>query len=172
MKLTFLTGPVRSGKSRRAIELATSWGEAVVFVATCDPTPQDREMQARIARHRSERPTSWRTLEAPEDVGQALAALNPPPSGVVLDCLTLWLASRFDRQDDATILGAWDDLLAHLRRAPWPAVIVGNEIGWGIVPADASTRRFRDLAGLLAQRTAAAADDAWLLVAGQAVRLK
>jgi len=33
-------------------------------------------------------------------------------------------------------------------------------------------RRFRDLAGWLGQRTAAAADEAWLLVAGCPLRLK
>ena len=94
-----------------------------------------------------------------------------PPSGVVLDCLTLWLSDRFDR-DDETILAAWDAQLRGIREAPWPTVVVGNEIGWSPVPESAPLRRFRDLAGWLAQRTAAAADEAWLLVAGCPVRLK
>ena len=101
----------------------------------------------------------------------ALAVLSPPPAGVVLDSIVLWAAARFARSD-AAILEEWGALLAALRAAPYPAVIVGDEIGWSPVPMDADLRRFRDLAGWLGQRTAAAATAAWLLVAGCPLRLK
>ncbi len=169
--LIYLTGPVRSGKSRRAVELALSWGDEVVFVATYRNSGDDVEMAERVGRHRAERPSAWRTLEAPENVSAALNALNPPPSGVVLDCATLWLGDRFERSD-ADILAEWDALLAAAHEAPWPMVIVGNEIGWAPVPESPALRRYRDLAGWLGQRAAAAADEAWLMVAGQALRLK
>ncbi len=169
-RLVFLTGPVRSGKSRLAVDLAKSWGPDVVFVATYRPNTDDPEMDDRVRRHRAERP-HWRTLEAPGDAATGLAALNPPPSGVVLDCLTLWLSDRFEREDEA-ILTEWTRQLDAFHAAPWPTVVVGNEIGWSPVPESAPLRRFRDLAGWLAQNTAAAADEAWLLVAGCPVRLK
>ncbi len=169
-QLTFLTGPVRSGKSRRAVELARAWGPAVVFVATYRPATTDPEMDDRVRRHRAERP-GWRTLEAPADAAAALRGLEPPPAGVVLDCLTLWLSDRFERADDA-ILAEWEAQLRAMRAAPWPTVVVGNEVGWSLVPESAALRRFRDLAGTLGQCTAAAADEAWLMVAGCPVRLK
>jgi len=169
-QLIFLTGPVRSGKSACAVDLARSWGDDVVFVATYRPATTDPEMDDRVRRHRAERP-AWRTLEAVDDAAAELRRLDPPPSGVVLDCLTLWLSDRFDRDDEAN-LAAWDAQLRGMREAPWPTVVVGNEIGWSPVPESAPLRRFRDLAGWLAQRTAAAADEAWLLVAGCPVRLK
>lgn len=169
-RIIYLTGPVRSGKSRRAVELARDWGAGVVVVATYRLSATDVEMTDRVKRHRAERP-DWRTLEAPCDVSAALAALHPAPTGVLLDCLTLWLGDRFGRAD-AAILAEWSALLAALRGAPWPAVIVGNEIGWSPVPEHGELRRFRDLAGTLAQATAAAADEAWLMVAGCGVRLK
>lgn len=168
--LTYITGPVRSGKSRRAVDLATTWGDEVVFVGTWRPDSADAEMVERVRRHRVTRP-AWRTLDAPADVAAALSALQPPPSGVVLDCLTLWLGDRFELADDA-IVAAWTEQLARFRAAPWPVVIVGNEVGWSLVPEDATLRRFRDLAGTLGQLTAAAADEAWLMVAGCTVRLK
>ena len=87
-----------------------------------------------------------------------------------MDCLTLWLSDRMDQPDEA-ILGAWLGQLEAFARAPWPAVIVGNEVGWSPVPEDAAVRRFRDLAGWLGQATARAADEAWLMVAGCALRL-
>ena len=89
----------------------------------------------------------------------------------MLDCLTLWLGDRLEASDDA-ILAAWAGQLGRLHAAPWPVVIVGNEIGWSPVPGHPVLRRFRDLAGSLAQATAATADEAWLLIAGCPVRLK
>ena len=168
--LTYLTGPVRSGKSRRAVELAATFGEHVVVLATFNPHGADEEMQARVARHQAERP-AWRTLEAPEDVIGALAKLDPPPSGLLLDCQTLWLSARLDWKD-GVLLAEWQAILMALREAPYPVVIVGNEVGWGPVPESPMLRRWRDLAGWMGQATAAASDEAFLMVAGCPMRLK
>lgn len=170
-RLHFVTGPVRSGKSRFALELAKGWGADVVYAATYRLDPLDEEMQDRVRRHREERPATWRTLEAPGDIGAALLHLDPPPSGLLVDCLTVWLAGRLEASDDG-ILEGWKRLLAAFKAAPWPTVIVGNEVGWSLVPGEAELRRFRDLAGWLAQATAREADEAWLLVAGCPLRLK
>jgi len=181
--ITFLTGPVRSGKSRRAVELASTWGDGVIFVATYRPDPGDAEMAERVRRHQAERP-GWRTVIAPkaaeaqgasgaaaDSLGELLAGLQPAPSGVVLDCLTMWLSDRLERSDEA-ILAEWDAVLAGFRALPCPVVVVGNEVGWCPVPEHPVLRRFRDLAGTLGQRTAAAADAAYLYVAGCPVKLK
>ncbi|MDR3673760.1 MAG: bifunctional adenosylcobinamide kinase/adenosylcobinamide-phosphate guanylyltransferase [Holophaga sp.] len=170
-KITFITGPVRSGKSSWAVAQAMQWGERVVFVATYRPDPLDQEMAERLRRHRAERPAGWRTLEAPADPAAALNALVPPPSGVLLDCLTLWLGDRMEASDEA-ILAAWDRQLRLFAEAPWPVLLVSNEVGWSPVPEQPMVRRFRDLAGWLNQRTASAAGEAWLSVAGCRVRLK
>lgn len=170
-RLIFLTGPARSGKSRRAVDMASAWGDRVVFVATYRADPEDAEMADRIRRHQEERPASWRTLEAPEDLIAALETLDPPPAGLLIDSTVLWAAERFDRETES-LLKDWSALLNSLRSLPYPAIIVGDEIGWGPVPMDPSLRRFRDLVGWIGQRTAAAADEAWLMVAGCGVRLK
>ena len=176
-KIIFLTGPVRSGKSRRAVATATKWGPKTVFVATCRPpsrgpggAPLDPEMAERIRRHRDERP-AWRVLEAPRNIAGALDALMPPPSGVILDCLTLWASDRLER-DDTSIVADWKELLSHFHAAKYPVVIVSNEIGWAPVPSQPILRRFRDLTGTLAQLTADAADEVYLCAVGQALRLK
>jgi adenosylcobinamide kinase / adenosylcobinamide-phosphate guanylyltransferase len=170
-ELIFLTGPTRSGKSRRAVEIAQGWGDGVVFVATYRSHGSDDEMVERVRRHRAERPAAWRTLEAPADIMQALIELRPAPSGAVIDSLGLWLADRLD-QDDTSLMAAWERQLDGFRAGPHPVIVVGDEIGWGPVPMDKALRRFRDLAGLLGQRSAARATEAWLMVAGCSVRLK
>jgi adenosylcobinamide kinase/adenosylcobinamide-phosphate guanylyltransferase len=169
--IIYLTGPTRSGKSRRAVEIAQGWGDDVVFVATYRSDSGDTEMADRVRRHRAERPAAWRTLEAPVDIAQALDDLRPIPSGAVIDSLALWLGDRFD-QDDAKLMAEWQRQLDRFSAGSFPVIVVGDEIGWAPVPIDASLRRFRDLAGLLGQRTAAHASEAWLMVAGCAVQLK
>jgi len=176
-ELIFLTGPVRSGKSRRAVEIATRFGESVAFVATYKPDTTDDEMAARIMRHRAERPQAWHTLEAPEAIAAALHGLRPAPSCALIDSLVTWLAVKTGfggapALDDEAILAAWDGELAAFLAAPWPAIVIGDEVGWSLVPMERELRRFRDLAGFLNQKTAAAATEAWLMVAGQPVRLK
>jgi adenosyl cobinamide kinase/adenosyl cobinamide phosphate guanylyltransferase len=170
-KLSFVTGPVRSGKSRFALELARTWGQDVVFAATYRVWPEDAEMLERVRRHQEERHASWRTLEAPEDLGAALDALQPAPSGLLMDCLTLWIAGRMHESDDVIRL-EWRKLLARFKAASHPVAIVGNEVGWSLVPEEPELRRFRDLAGWLAQDTAGAADEVHLCVAGLPLRLK
>jgi adenosylcobinamide kinase/adenosylcobinamide-phosphate guanylyltransferase len=170
-ELIFITGPTRSGKSRRAVEIAQGWGDDAVFVATYRADPADAEMAERIRRHRAERKAAWRTLEAPADIAHALVELKPRPSGVVIDSIVLWLADRFAR-DDQKLIDEWEHQLEAFRAAPYPVVVVGDEIGWGPVPMDRELRRFRDLAGIIGQRTAARASEAWLMVAGCGVRLR
>jgi adenosylcobinamide kinase/adenosylcobinamide-phosphate guanylyltransferase len=169
-ELTFITGPARSGKSQRAIELAKGWGSDTVFIATYQTDTHDSEMMERVRRHRAQRP-AWRTLEAPADVAASLATLAPPPSGAILDCLTLWAGARFAEADEA-ITAAWSAQLSEFKAASWPTVVVSNELGWSLVPTEPQARRFRDLAGTLAQLTSAAADDVWLMIAGCPLQLK
>ncbi|MGH3417149.1 MAG: bifunctional adenosylcobinamide kinase/adenosylcobinamide-phosphate guanylyltransferase [Actinocrinis sp.] len=51
-------------------------------------------------------------------------------------------------------------------------VVVSDEVGLGLVPESAGTRRFRDELGRLNQAFAAASDDVSLVVAGIPMRLK
>lgn len=158
-------GGARSGKSRHAQALAEGCRGPRLFVATAQPF--DAEMVERIARHRADRGADWQTLEAPVALPTALERA----SGVVLvDCLTLWTSNLL--LADADLDAATDALLAALRVTTARVVLVSNEVGWGIVPDNALARRFRDVAGRVNQRVAAAVDRVDLVVAGLAMRLK
>jgi len=170
-RIHFFTGPVRSGKSRSALALANAWGERPVYVATYLVDPLDLEMRDRVEKHKRERSDKWRTIEAPTDLISELELMDPPPSGLMFDCLTLWLSFRLEKSDEY-IFEAWENFLTYLREAPFPSVIVSNEVGWSILPIEPELRRFRDLSGWLGQTTAKIADEAWLCVAGYPIRLK
>lgn len=167
-QLTLVTGGCRSGKSRFAQQLVEAACAQRIYLATA--TVLDEEMAHRVARHRADRDRSWRTIEAPLQVAERL---HHPDSAVLLDCLTLWVTNlMMAERTDAEIEAAGAALVAALRSAPGPVVVVTNEVGLGIVPMNAMARRFRDLSGFLAQRVAAAADRVVWMVAGIPVCIK
>ena len=165
--LTVLIGGARSGKSALAVDLAARSGRSVVFVATA--TRSDDEMADRIDRHRAERPADWRTIEAPVDLVRALDVADDAAC-VVVDCLSLWTMNVF-AEDDVTVLGRVADQVARARARSGPTVVVGNEVGTGIVPGDPSSRRYRDLLGRVNAAWSRAADRAFLVVAGRVLAL-
>jgi adenosylcobinamide kinase / adenosylcobinamide-phosphate guanylyltransferase len=169
MPLTLLLGGARSGKSALAARLAGRWDGPVTVVVTGQA--RDAEMAERIRRHRAGRPGHWRTVEAPREPEAALAAA-PADTFVVLDCLTLWVANLTEQGlDDGRVEAMARSAAATAAARAAPTVAVSNEVGAGIVPADALSRRYRDLLGQVNAVWAAAADQALLLVAGRAVPL-
>jgi adenosylcobinamide kinase/adenosylcobinamide-phosphate guanylyltransferase len=63
-------------------------------------------------------------------------------------------------------VAAGDDLCAVMRVAPGPVVLVGNEIGLGVIPMGREVRAFVDALGRLNQRVAASCERVTLMVAG------
>ena len=171
--VTLVLGGARSGKSRHAeslIDSAIAAGRfgGATYVATAQEL--DAEMAARIAEHRRRRGDLWHTVEAPLDLVAALAAHADPGRPVLVDCLTLWLSNLMDRGRD---VGAETTALAAaLQDLSGPVVLVSNEVGLGIVPANALAREFRDNAGRLNQRVAELADRVLFVAAGLPLTLK
>ncbi|WP_194151004.1 bifunctional adenosylcobinamide kinase/adenosylcobinamide-phosphate guanylyltransferase [Sphingomonas glacialis] len=167
-KSLLVLGGARSGKSRHAQAIAEASGGALVFIATAQAF--DGEMTDRIARHRADRDARWRTVEAPLDLPAAITAADRPGATLLVDCLTLWASNLLLAEADTD--AAADALVATLARIGAPIVLVSNEVGFGIVPDNALARRFRDIAGLLNQRVAAAVSQVDFVIAGLPQRLK
>ncbi len=167
-RVTLVLGGARSGKSALAERLATESGLAPVYLATA--TAGDAEMAARIADHRARRGAAWRTVEEPIDLAVALAREAGDGRVVVVDCLTLWLTNLILGGHD--VAGRVADLPATLDRLAGPTILVANEVGLGIVPDNPLARDFRDHAGRLNQRVAAAADRVVFVAAGLPMILK
>jgi len=161
-----ILGGARSGKSRLAQQRAAAGGLAVSVIATA--TAGDAEMAARIAHHRADRPGPWRTVEAPLDLAGALRAEAAAERCLLVDCLTLWLNNVLD-EDFASRRQALFDTLPGL---PGRLILVGNEVGLGVIPLGRLTRRFVDENGRLQQDLAARCDRVTLCVAGLPLTLK
>lgn len=165
-----ILGGARSGKSRYAVSLQPARAR-VAFVATA--TAGDADMAARIARHQAERPGSWRTVEAPEALVATLRGLSGRVDGVIVDCLTVWVANLLLRRDaDQAILDQADALATFIAQTAYDLTIVSNEVGEGVHPETADGLRFRDLLGVVNQRVAAVCQRLTLMVAGVPLAIK
>lgn len=161
-------GGARSGKSRYAQGRAEASGLRRLFVATAQAF--DDEMRDRIARHRDDRDAAWETVEAPIDIAGVIAARSTPETVLLVDCLTLWTTNLILGEHDCD--AATRDLVTAIGGAAGPVILVANEVGFGIVPDNALARRFRDEAGIINQRVAAAVDEVQLIAAGLPLKLK
>ncbi len=168
--ITLITGGARSGKSRYALELASTCAKKA-FIATAEPV--DEEMRERIKRHRLDRDPNFITIEEPMDLAHALDNLPPEIEVAIVDCLTVWLGNLQHRAGKVSM----DDpmvqrFLRALKHPPCDLIIVTNEVGSGIVPCDPGSREFRDIAGLLNQEVARLAHRVILTVCGMPVIVK
>ncbi len=174
-QLTLILGGARSGKSTYGQKLAIAHGGQVLYIATARAL--DGEMQARIAVHQQERPSTWLSLEAPLDVAGRAQALLPQVDVVILDCLTMLVTNLLlqaapdenqpDERAAATAVRTELDALLnliHQQSADW--ILVSNEVGLGLVPPYPLGRVYRDLLGWANQRLAAQADQVFWMVAG------
>jgi len=165
----FILGGARSGKSAFAQRRALASGLSAVYVATAQAG--DAEMAERIARHRAERSADWSLVEEPLALAAALEANAAPNRCLLVDCLTLWLSNLLAAGDER-LDRETRDLLDSLPDLPGHILLVSNEVGQGIVPANPLARRFRDEAGRLHQAVASRCDRAFFVVAGLSLTLK
>lgn len=180
----FILGGQRSGKSRRAEMLARQWLERspdhrAVLIATGQAW--DGEMRERIARHRrdrAERVPGMVTVEEPLALAEALRRASDAQTLVVVDCLTLWLTNLMMPADagqaieEPAVIAAGHALCEAIAAAPGPLVLVGNEIGLGVIPLGREVRQFVDALGRLNQSVAAACERVTLMAAGLPLTLK
>jgi adenosylcobinamide kinase/adenosylcobinamide-phosphate guanylyltransferase len=186
-----ILGGQKSGKSRRAELLARDWlalspAHHAVLIATAQPW--DEEMRQRIVRHqvdRAARVPGMRTLEEPLALAETITQHSRPGTLLVVDCLTLWLTNCLmpmqPENDDSYMenkplalidKGVIAMLLEAISTAPGPVVLVGNEIGLGVIPMGAEVRAFVDALGRLNQDVAAVCQRVTLMAAGLPLTLK
>ncbi|MGZ3559704.1 MAG: bifunctional adenosylcobinamide kinase/adenosylcobinamide-phosphate guanylyltransferase [Thermodesulfobacteriota bacterium] len=170
-RMIFITGGCRSGKSRYALHYANQHFSKKLFLATSEPL--DEEMAQRIENHKKVRGPEWQTIEEPVDIVNKIKEDEGKSEVILTDCLTLWLYNLLMRWDnDLRIMEETERLIDSLKKSPSSSILVSNEVGLGIVPADPLSRRYRDLLGAMNQRIAGALDTVIFMVSGIPLFLK
>ena len=167
-QITLITGGARSGKSSYAQKMTESLCENPVYLATA--RVWDEDFRRRIERHQSDRGQHWINIEKEKE----LSACDLEGKTVLLDCITLWLTNIFfDNHFDA-------DLSLEEAKTEWERfvlkdinlIVVTNELGMGIHPAEESARKFADLQGWMNQYITRQASEVFLMISGIPVRIK
>lgn len=183
-KLIFITGGARSGKSRFAEELLAGLDD-VLYIATA--IAFDDEMKDRIRLHRERRNPRWKTIEGYSSLGEKIDENAVSCSAMLLDCITIMVTNLMLESNginwdavlqyeidsiEKRVNNEIDELVGAARSFNGMTVLVSNEIGMGIVPADPLSRHFRDIAGRINQKIAASADDVYFTVSGIPLKIK
>ena len=169
-KIMLILGGSRSGKSTYALSLAKKY-KKVAFIATCQGL--DKEMRERIKLHKEGRPKHWTTFEEPKDLTKLLGKMNDSFDCILIDCLTLFVSNLVlagDKQEQ--VLKKIEELLSVLDKKKVKVILVSNEVGLGLVPANKLGREFRDIAGRVNQMVADKADEVFFTVSGIALKIK
>ncbi len=170
-KIIYISGGCRSGKSSLALSMVRNCRKKV-FLATAEAL--DQEMRERISMHRKDRDDSFITIEEPVDPARKVLGLPSDIQAVVIDCLTVWAGNlmHYNPEGKDEDFPQIDKLFSALKSPPCRIILVSNELGMGLVPHDALSRRYRDLMGKINQQAAALADEAYFVVSGLSIRLK
>jgi len=182
LRNTLIIGGARSGKSNYAQELALKFPQPVLFVATAEAG--DEEMRQRIEEHKKVRPSKWRTLEVTTHVGDRIRQEIEAMQTVIVDCITLLVNNIFNRYlnssgelSDASliekeVIAEISALVDCISQVNARFIIVTNEVGLGLVPANKMSRLYRDLLGRANQILAQHTDEIYLMIAGLPVKIK
>lgn len=167
-----ITGGVRSGKSRYAVNRALNYAVPRVYLATAETF--DDGMRERIAKHQAERKSDFLTVEEPLDLAGRIENLEFQPAVVLIDCLTVWVNNLIYHfgEKDLRIQKAIQDLMQQIEGSKLPVILVTNEIGLGVMPENALARHYIDQLGTLNQSMASICDEVILIVAWIPQRLK
>ncbi|NEQ32683.1 MAG: bifunctional adenosylcobinamide kinase/adenosylcobinamide-phosphate guanylyltransferase [Leptolyngbya sp. SIO4C5] len=165
-----VTGPTRSGKSEWAEILAQRSEKQVIYVATAQNYPDDADWQTRLEQHRQRRPLDWELREVPIALLDVLEEAKANEC-LLIDSLGTWITNCLELPD-----GEWSIVqqafIQSLQSTLAEVILVAEETGWGVIPAHAVGRSFRDRLGDLTRAVAAIASASYLAVAGYAVELQ
>lgn len=168
-QIILVTGAARSGKSEWAETIAKKTEKSIIYIATAIVDSTDKEWLARITLHQQRRPADWQTLCVPKQLTQTIN--NTSASNCLLiDSLGTWVANLLDREADV-----WQEmqtsLLNSLQTTAADVILVGEETGWGVIPAYESGRIFRDRLGSLIRQIGGIASAVYLVTGGHALNL-
>lgn len=166
--IIYISGGVRSGKSRYAQQRALELSETPVYVATAKIW--DADFAERVRLHQHDRGPEWTTFEAESN----LCLLPIANRTVVIDCVTLWLTNLFISADSNTdkALQNFKSEIDGLDQLSGTFIIISNEIGMGVHPESELGRKFSDLQGWANQYVASKAIEAVFMVSGLPLFLK
>ncbi len=173
--LIFVTGGYRSGRSNYALRRAAELGPPPwLYMTSGEET--DEAVRRRVERQRRDKEAIWQTAVLPPDLRTLTTSGQLDKVGaVVLDGFLPWLNARADGKDgaaEAALMAELEFVADRLYRLPVPVLLVSQEIGLGVMPADPDGARLVKLAASANQVFAGMAHSVVMMVSGVPLKVR
>ena len=166
--LISISGPTKSGKSQLS-EYLIKDQKSITYIATSKPRQNDPEWQKRINLHKDRRPDSWKLIEHPLDICDAIQS-NSLNEAILIDSLGGLVEQYLDENDNE-----WDQFqikfINSLINNSFVIIVVFEEIGWGLVPSTKIGHLFRERLSNLSKLVSYHSNQKWLAINGMAINL-
>ncbi|MPM19411.1 Bifunctional adenosylcobalamin biosynthesis protein CobU [bioreactor metagenome] len=183
-KIILVTGGARSGKSNFAEKLCIDQNNSTAYIATS--IPFDDEMKDRVKKHKESRHQDWKTYEIYKDIYSIIKEISNNHETVILDCVTLLvnnLMFTYDMDIDKAnqeeinelekyIKDQVKKLIEEIKKTNLYFVVVTNELGMAVVPANKLSRVYTDIVGRINQQIASQSDEVYFVVSGIPMKIK
>ena len=164
-KIIFITGGTKSGKSEFAEYIAKQC-KSITYIALSEKRENDEDWEERIFQHKERRPEDWKLLETSDLIG----ALNNEIGPILIDSI-----SGFVMESINTNKKEWLKKIGHLskllKRRKDITIIVGEQVGWGLVSEYKVGNIFIDRIGELQKKLTQISNENWITLNGRAIKI-
>tara|TARA_Y100001970_G_scaffold251851_1_gene325091 strand:+ start:8188 stop:8709 length:522 start_codon:yes stop_codon:yes gene_type:complete len=164
-EIILISGGRKSGKSKFAENLAIKY-EISTYIALSEKRPNDLDWQDRIKLHKARRPKHWETVET-DELNNVLANKK---KGLLIDSIGGFVIKGLSMK-----INEWEEyknsLMNNLKNYEKNIIIVGEQVGWGLVSEYKVGNLFIDRLGELLKELTKIANQNWITINGKALRL-
>ena len=165
MAITLITGAIKSGKSEFA-EKKSLVHKQLTYIALSQSLPEDKNWQKKIKIHKSRRPSCWETIEN-DDLLYIFKNVSGP---LLIDSIGGFVVKNINVDDNQ-----WKKNLLQLNRFlteyKSDIIIVGEQVGWGLVSEYKIGNIFTERIGEVLRDITSISNDNWLTINGKAIKL-
>ena len=164
-KIIFITGGTKSGKSEFAEYLGKKLSN-LTYIALSEKRPEDDKWQEKIKVHRERRPKEWKVIETTD----LLDILNTNHGPLLIDSIGGYIMEHIHSSDEV-----WAEkinlLIYKLKTRKCITLIVGEQVGWGLVSEYKIGNLFIERLGMLQKELTHISNENWLTLNGRAIKL-
>ena len=165
MAITLITGAIKSGKSEFAEKIATVY-KNLTYIALSDSRPDDLVWQEKIKLHKSRRPSNWEVVEN-DDLFYVFNNVSGP---LLIDSIGGFVVKNINEDDNE-----WKRNLLLLNKClieyKSDIIIVGEQVGWGLVSEYKIGNIFTERIGEVLKDITLISSNNWLTINGKAIKL-
>jgi len=165
MAITLITGAIKSGKSEFAEKIAAVY-KKLTYIALSDSRPHDLAWQEKIKIHKSRRPSNWEVFEN-DDLLYVFKNVTGP---LLIDSIGGFVVKNINEDDIQ-----WKRNLLLLNKSlinyKSDIIIVGEQVGWGLVSEYKIGNIFTERIGEVLKDITLISSNNWLTINGKAIKL-